>query len=793
MSNLKIPWKHPISRRRFLTLGAAVAGLTAAGGLFLKDGFSLTTATREPVFTEKIIRTSGTHNCGGRCIIKAHVRDDRIVRITTDDDIADTPENPQLRGCMRCRAYRDRLYHPDRLKYPMKRVGKRGEGKFERISWDEALDTIAGHIKRVMQEYGPEAFYFNYGTGNAGKVSERTWLGRLMGLYGGYLSFYGNYSAACTGAATPFTYGTAATGSSRDNWAYSKVIILLGWNPADVVWGTNTAYYLKQAKDAGAKIIVIDPIYSNTAVALADQWIPIRPTTDSALLDAMAYVMITENLHDQKFLDTYCLGFDEEHMPPGIPRGNSYRSYVLGEGEDGTPKTPAWAENITGIPQATVVQLAREYATNRPGALIQGYGPQRHAYGEQVVRSGTVLAAMTGNVGVKGGWASGQGSQVRSGFVASIPAVNPCKAQISVFSWPDAIVRGKGMGPELSVKGVKQLSTNLKVIFNLAGNCLINQHSDINGTAKMLADESLVELIVVNDQFLTSSAKFADILLPADNMMERDDIASPWGFGDYVLYMSKAVEPVFECRNGYDWVGDLAARLGLKEKFTEGRTLEQWMRYLVGETAKKNPGFPSYEEFKAKGVYRWEYRETSIAFKKQIEDPKNNPFSTPSGKIEIFSPRLWNMKKPREIPAVPKYVTAWEGPEDPLREKYPLQCIGPHSKRRVHSTFDNSGWMEEAERQEVWINTADASERGLHVGDKVRVYNDRGVIELPVKVTPRIMPGVVAVPQGAWWTPDAQGVDQRGCINTLTKYQPTPLAFGNPQHTNLVQIQKAQA
>ncbi|EIW18951.1 anaerobic dimethyl sulfoxide reductase subunit A [Pelosinus fermentans] len=791
MSNPEVLWKHPITRRKFLTLGAAVAGLATGSYLFWKDGFTLTAVTGEEVISEKIVRTSGSHNCGGRCLIQVHVRDGRIVRISTEDDIADTPEKPQLRGCLRCRSYRERLYHPDRLKYPMKRAGARGEGKFERITWDEALDTIANHIKRIVPQYGPDAIYLQYATGNAGKVSERVWMGRLMGMYSGYLSYYGSYSTACTQMATPYTYGTANTGNNREDWVNSKIIILLGWNPAETIHGTNTSYYLKKAKAAGAKIISIDPIYSNTAISLADQWIPIRPTTDSALLDAMAYVMIMENLHDQQFLDTYSLGFDEEHMPPGVPAGNSYKSYVLGDSEDHIPKTPAWAEVITGIPQETIIQLAREYATNRPGALIEGYGPQRHAYGEQVVRSGTVLAAVTGNVGVKGGWASGNGYQARGNFVASIPSTNLSKAQISVFSWPDAITRGKGMGPELSVKGVAQLNSNIKMIFNLGGNCLVTQHADNNGTAKILADESLVELLVVSEHFLTPSAKFADILLPADNMMERDDIVTPWGYGDYVLYMNKAVDTVFECRNGYDWISDLASRLNIKEKFTEGRTLEQWMRYLVEETAKKNPGFPTYEEFKAKGVYRWEHKEPAIAFQKQIEDPKNNLFPTPSGKIEIFSPRLWNMKNLREIPAVPKYVAAWEGPEDPIKETYPLQCIGHHYKRRVHSTFDNVGWMEEVGKQEVWVNTLDATERDLKNGDLVKVYNDRGVIVLPVKLTSRIMPGVASVPQGAWWTPDAEGVDRRGSINTLTKYHPTPLAFGNPTHTNLVQITKA--
>jgi anaerobic dimethyl sulfoxide reductase subunit A len=785
-----IEFKKCILRSSFVNIENLLNQNNEIKDVYENDGFFILKNKEEANTSEKIIRTSGSHNCGGRCVIKVHVKNKRVVRISTEDDIPDTFDKPQLRGCLRCRSYGNRLYNHNRLKYPMKRVGKRGEGKFQRITWDEALDTIADNTKRLMAKYGPDSIYMNYASGNAGRVAERVWMGRLLGLYGGYLSYYGTYSSACTQMATPYTYGTIYTGNSRDDWSNSKLIILLGWNPSETIHGTNTSYYLKMAKKAGAKIICIDPMYSSTATSLADQWIPIRPTTDSALLDAMAYVMINENLHDQEFLDKYCLGFDEEHMPSDVPKGNSFKSYILGEGDDKMPKTPAWAENITGIPKETIIELAREYANNRPGALIQGFGPQRHAYGEQVVRSGTVLAAMTGNVGVKGGWASGTGYQARNQYVASIPAHNPNKAKISMFCWPDAITHGKGMGADFSVTGVEKLSSNLKLIFNLGGNCLMNQHGDSNGTAKILKDESLAEFIVVTEHFLTASAKYADILLPADNMMERDDIVTPWGHGEYVLYMNKAVDTVFECRNGYEWISELAERLGLKEEFTEGKTLEDWLKYLAEETAEKNPRFPSYQEFKDKGIYRWEYDEPSIAFQDQIEDPENNPFPTPSGKIEIFSKDLWDKNNHKEIPAVPKYITAWEGPEDPLREKFPLQCIGHHTKRRVHSIYDNTSWMEEVEPHTVWVNMLDAQERGIKNGELVKVFNDRGAVIIPIKVTPKIMPGVISIPQGAWYAPDKEGIDRRGCINTLTKYHPTPLAFGNATHTTLVQIIK---
>lgn len=757
--------------------------------LLSDDGFHPVTGTAYSD-DEHIVKTSGSHNCGGRCVIKAHVKNGRILRITTEDDQPDAGAALQLRGCLRCRSYRTRLYDPNRLKYPMKRVGKRGEGRFERISWDEALDTVAAHLKQTREEYGPDAIFMLYATGNAGRTGERPWMSRLLGLDGGYLSYYGSYSTACTEFVTPYLYGTFYTGNSREDWANAKLILLMGFNPAETVHGTNTTYYLKKAREAGARIISIDPLYTSTAVALADQWIPIRPTTDSALLEAMAYVMITENLCDRNFLDTFCQGFDGAHMPEGIPPGNDYSSHILGLGADGTAKTPQWASPITGIPEASIVALAREYATAKPAALIQGFGPQRHAYGEQVVRGGIALAAMTGNVGIPGGWACGTGYPARQRFVASVPVHNPNPARISMYCWPEAVAAGKGMGPDRSVVGAEALTADIKVILNLGGNTLINQHTDCNGTAKLLGDESKVSLIVTAEQFLTPSARFSDILLPADNMMERDDIVKSWGFGDYALYMNKAVETVFECRNGYDWVGDLAERLGHREAFEDGKDLQGWLQWLVEETQSQEPGFPDFETFRRNGVHRWHSDGPDIAFKEQVESRGAVPFNTPSGRIEIFSKPLWDKANPQEISGIPKYVPAWEGPEDPLYETYPLQCIGHHTRRRVHSIFDNSAWMEGIEPHGVWISPGDAAARSIRNGDPVRVFNDRGVATLPAVVTPRIMPGVVSIPQGAWFSPDGSGVDRRGCINTLTRYKPTPLAFGNPSHTALVQIER---
>jgi anaerobic dimethyl sulfoxide reductase subunit A len=199
----------------------------------------------------------------------------------------------------------------------------------------------------------------------------------------------------------------------------------------------------------------------------------------------------------------------------------------------------------------------------------------------------------------------------------------------------------------------------------------------------------------------------------------------------------------------------------------------------MGVFKMKNPGGPS------------------VALKTFREDPVANPLTTPSGKIEIFSQALWDISKTWELPegdvitAIPVYAPEPEGYADPLRDKYPLQLIGHHYKQRTHSSYGNVEWLQKALPQEVWINPLDAEARGIELGDEVLVYNDRGTVKLPAKVTPRIMPGVISIPQGAWFKPNSEGIDEGGNVNTLTSLRPSPLAKANPQHTNLAQVKKA--
>lgn len=738
----------------------------------------------------KIIHTMGRNNCGGRCIIHAHVRDGQIEKLTTDTPQAAGDDVP-LCACIRGLNYHKTFLGPDRLRYPMKRVGERGEGKFQRISWEEATDLIAREWVRIRDTYGPGSRYVNYATGISAAISGSSLAKRLLKLDGGYLGYYNSYSTACIRKATDLMYGTCETGNSLIDWLSSNLIILWGHNPAETKFDSQTMYYLRRARKKGIPIIVVDPRRNDTAEQLGAEWIPLRPATDAALQDAMAYVIVEEGLQDQEFLDRCCLGFDKAHMPEGVDPSECVLSYLTGE-KDGVAKTPEWAEAITGVPAETIRSLAIRYATARPAALVQGFGAQRHAYGEQGARGGILLACMTGNVGVSGGWASGSGLCTQHPWVDMPDVPNPYPMEIPTYLWTEAVVRGHELTALDGVTGGEQLQSDIKMILNLAGNCLINQHGDINRTAEILRDTSKCEFIVCSDLFMTASAKFADVLLPGVSMFEGQNITQPWQYGDFVGFNNQVIEPLYEGRFEYDWLSEVAEKIGLGPQFTEGRTLGQWLEWCYEDLRRKEPELPDYETFKKAGIWRYQNTPVRIAFADQRRDIDHHPFPTPSGKVELFSPKIYHTQFRDFMPAIPRYVDPPEGPNDPLRERYPLQLIGWHTKRRCHSIHDNNQAMHAIDPQALWMHPKDAQERGITEGQQVLIWNDRGRVQIGAHLTDRIMPGVVALSQGAWYAPDKNGTDHGGCINVLTSLRPTPYARGNGQHTNLVEVRPAE-
>lgn len=786
-----------INRRGFVRWSALASGSLLAAdalGSFLIKSKS---PGKNSQSVSKIVMTGCPgHNCGGRCLLKVHVTDGIITRIETDDRPGDDISDPQLRACIRGRSYRKRQYNPERLKYPLRRTGKRGEGKFERISWDEANELMFNQISRIKEKYGNSAIYIPYGTGSYSNTNGRWTAARLMNLIGGSLGYYNSYSWACTNIATPYVYGTLTTGNQRQDWMNSKYIILWGWNPAEMKDGTNSDFFIRKARENGARTVCIDPRMSMSAVALADEWIPIRPGTDTAMMSAMAWVIITENLTDNDFIKRCCSGFDNSQMPKGSESEESYKDYILGT-RDGIPKTPEWAEKITSVPGKTISRIAREYATQKPAVLYQGYGMQRRAYGEQVVRAGATLAAITGNIGIPGGWASGLGNQAGGEpFWSVFPTgENPVKGRIPVFLWTEAIMRGKEMGKTEGVQGTEKLDNNIKLIWAVASNILINQHGNINRTAEILKDENLVEFIAVQDNFLTSSAKFADLVLPACTQFETWGVEDGWKYGEEVFLTPQIVEPPFETKSDYRICADLAKKFGVWDKYTEGgRNEKEWVQWIIDEIYRKSrfPEMPVFRLFESgnQGVYSKPVKSPEVAFTSFRANPQKFPLTTPTGKIEIFSGPLADMKMASEIPALPKYITEWESPFGPESKKFPLQAMGHHYMPRVHSTHHNNEWSMEAFPQRVFMSHQDALSRNIKSGDLVRIFNDRGSMIIRCRLTRKIMPGVVDIPQGAWYKPDANGNDRGGNVNILSTDRWTALAKGNAQHTIMVEIEK---
>jgi anaerobic dimethyl sulfoxide reductase subunit A len=456
------------------------------------------------------------------------------------------------------------------------------------------------------------------------------------------------------------------------------------------------------------------------------------------------------------------LGFDEAHLPDGAPAGASYRSYLLGLA-DGVRKTPEWAAGITGIPADVLRRLAIEYATTKPAALQCGYAPGRTVYGEQFHRAAYALAAITGSIGMAGGNTGvSNGATGRCGIKSLPVGTSPVKARVASPLMADLLARGKAGG----------YPADIRMIYCAAGD-LFNQLPNVGKTIEAARH---LEFMVVHEHFLTPTARYADIVLPATTFWERNDLHTPWaGAGHYVFFMKQAIEPVGECRNDLDICTDLARRLGI-EGYND-KTEEQWLRELAG-------GVVDVDALREHGLARLPAPDDSVAFAREIRDPERHPFSTPSGKIEIYSMSLAATPDPYGLGRIPPIPTWIPDPPDP---RHPLRLLSPKSRARTHSIHGNQPILARADRDDVWIHPADAAARGIEDGQAVRVFNDRGATILPARVTDRIAPGVVSIKEGAWFTPNKDGADTQGCCNVLTEDRSSP-AGASTYNSNHVDI-----
>lgn len=798
-----------VSRRTFVKGSLASMALAGAAGSALygcapktEEDLATTGDAATPVEPDTISWSQCNVNCGGNCVFQWHSRDGKVVYMETDNT-GDT--DLQARACLRGRSMRRWLNSPDRLLYPMKRVGKRGEGKFEQITWDEAIDTIAEKLKYTIDTYGNEAIHKIYATGMYSTTGNPS--SRLLNLLGGYLERHYDYSAHMVEAAMPYMYGSATQGSSfTEAVRASDLVVMFGNSPAETrMGGANAVWDFARLREAlaerGGKIISIDPRMNETIAGHPDEWLPINPGTDAALCAAIAHEWIEADKVNKEFLDTYCVGYDDDTMPKSARGKNkSYKDYIMGTGYDKTEKTPEWAAPITGIPAQTIRELADTIAAAKAPFICQGWGSQRHTNGEDTCRSICMLPVLLGQIGLPGTNSGERESMALTSLVSGIPAGdNAVTVTVPAYQWLNAVDHGHKMTATNAGINGGDLSTDIKFIWCYAGNCLTNQHGDINYTHEVLADESKCEFILVWDTVMTDSAKYADILLP-DAMRSEQLNMQTQGYTEWytgVTVGGPAQEAPGECRCSYDVMADIAGKFGIRDEFTEGRTHDEWVQFLYEEGAAADGAMPTWEEIKQQGVYKRE-AEPFIVYEDFRTDPTANPLPTPSGKIEIYSEQLadiaesWELEKDEVIYPIPVFQPGFQG-YGSVTDEYPLYCCGFHHKSRTHSSFGFIPELEAVARQQLWINPTDAQSRGIANGDMLSVKSPAGEVRIEAKVTPRVIPGTVMIPQGAWHKADMNGdkVDEGGCVNTLTTYKPTPLAKGNGTHSMIVQVAKA--
>lgn len=788
-----------ISRRSFVATSGVLAGLAAAGAA---SAPTFSKADEAAAYEEGVTEVWGhcAINCPGRCALKFHVKDGEVLWVDTYSNPTNDLDDPQPRACLRGRSYRRWMNNPDRITYPMKRVEgtKRGDGQYEQISWDEALQTIAEKLRYTIDTYGNEAVYNNYATGVSATTARP--LNRLMNLLGGRLSYYGSYSTAEISWITPYVYGSTS-GSTLSAMEDSDLVLCFGSSPSETRQGGAVSHHdwVRGREYTKGKVYIIDPRMNDSAMGHSAQWLPINPGTDAALVSAIAHELIVNDQVDHEFLDTYCVGFDESTMPESAKGQNkSYTDYIMGTGYDMVEKTPEWAAPLCGISADRIRSLTEEIAAAEHMFVVQGWGPQRRSNGEMTAMAIMVLPLLVGQVGLPG-----TNNGVREGSngvgLQGLPAGdNPVTTSISVFSMVDAIDHGTEMTEVADgVRGKEKLDTNIKFVWNYAGNCITNQNSDINHVHDVMVDDTKCEFVVGIDTVMCDSLKYSDIILPDLFRFEQVSMIGTGGDDGYMIAGQPCTERKFECRTNYEWVAELAEIMGVGEEFSEGKTEEDWIKELYEASREKNPDLPTYEDAMAMGVYTVKGNK-KIALEAFRADPVANPLKTPSGKIEIYSEALDQYIQTHEfadddfVAPVPVYATEWYGVET-TTDEYPLVCSGFHYRGRLHSSWGFDEQLKAANPQEAWINPVDAEERGIAQGDTIRVKNQFGEIELLAKVTGRTTPGVVCISQGAWHDADMNGdrVDKGGSINTLTTLRPSPLAKGNPQHTNICQVTKA--
>jgi biotin/methionine sulfoxide reductase len=655
----------------------------------------------------------------------------------------------------------------------------RGAQAFVSVSWDTALDLVARSIADVKAQHGNQAIFGgSYGWSSAGRVNHaKTLLHRFLNRIGGSVKQVQNYSwAAAEVLLRHVVGGIEPVAGPVTDWSsiarHARLMVMFGGaalkNGRVTTGGAGYhgyESYLRAAREAGVRFVVISPNRDDAPAFLGAEWLPIRPNTDTALMLALAHTVITEGRHDAAFLERYTTGFER------------FADYVLGK-SDGVAKSAEWAQGITELPAETIRDLARRIASMRT-MLSAAWSLQRADFGEQPYWTLIALAAIVGQIGLPGGgFGFGYGSingmghprpTVRGPGMEAGP--NPTKLVIPVARIADLLLNP---GAKIEYDGREIELPDIRLVYWAGGNPF-HHHQDLN---RLRRGWQRPETVIVNEIWWTATARHADIVLPATTTLERDDLASS-PRDRFIVAMKKAIEPAGQARNDYDIFTGLAERFGVREDFTERRDIMGWVRHLYGEARERARAggmtLPDFEAFWQQGFAEYPVSEEEFVMYSDFRtDPQAHPLKTPSGRIEIFSERIAGFGYD-DCPGHPVWREPREWLGSALAARYPLHLLSSQPATRLHSQLDDGAVSRAAKvagREPLWIHPRDAGARGIRDGDVVRVFNARGACLAGARVTDSLRPGVVLIQTGAWYDPldptDPASLDKHGNPNVLT-------------------------
>ncbi|MEE4183692.1 molybdopterin guanine dinucleotide-containing S/N-oxide reductase [Pseudomonas viridiflava] len=649
----------------------------------------------------------------------------------------------------------------------------RGQEPFVEVSWEVALDLVALELKRVRQEHGNQAIFGgSYGWGSAGRFHHaQSQLHRFLNCIGGYVSSTDSYSLGAGRVLMPHIVGSmdwllAAHTSWKNLAEHCELFVAFGGLPAKNAQtspGGATDHLLTDAlqkmSDAGVQFVNVSPLREDLAGPAQIQWLPVRPGSDTALMMALSYVLITENLHNESFVQRYTVGYER------------FRDYLLGH-TDAQPKSPDWAAALTDIPAQQIVELARQMASKRTMINV-AYSLQRSVHGEQPFWMTVTLAALLGQIGLPGaGFGLGYGCMNNTGSgrkAFSGPRFsqgsNPVKAFIPVARVTDMLLNP---GTPFDYNGQRHTYPDIKLVYWAGGN-IFHHHQDLN---RLLEAWQRPQTIIVHEQFWTAQAKYADIVLPATTALERNDIGSS-ASDRFMIAMQQAIEPVGESRDDYAIFSGVAERMGVAETFTEGRDAQAWLRFIYDDSRQRAESFgialPAFDQFWRDGLLEIDFPEAdNVLLKAFRDDPYAHPLPTPSGRIEIFSERIAGFGY-ADCPGHPVWL-------DKPAPAFALHLLSNQPKTRLHSQYDHGSYSRSSkirEREPLTMNPKDAQARGIVDGDVIKVFNERGAFLAGVIVSDGIRPGVVQIATGAWFDPLVRGergsLEKHGNPNVITR------------------------